>query len=382
MASVAVSHASARCTALPGRLTSRRRFASTLPLRPLRRPVLAQAESQSWYQPNSASPDDLLQLLRERRQAAAAGAPPSSREQQQQQQPAPQPRLGTVHLVGTGPGDPSLLTLKAVQLMQSADVVLYDRLVSEDILSLVNPGALMVYVGKQRGFHTRTQGEIHELLLQFSEQGATVLRLKGGDPYVFGRGGEEVQYLEARGVTVRVVPGITAASGISAELGIPLTHRGLATSVRFLTGHSREGGESELDSTIAACADPHTTLVVYMGLGTLPALTAQLAAAGLPLDTPAMAVERGTTPDQRAVYAALGQLQAEVAAARLASPTLIVIGQVVALSPGWARAQASGVALDAPQQAQQAAQQAQQAQQHGGSGIDAGEAVRLAGKLR
>lgn len=146
--------------------------------------------------------------------------------------------------------------------------------------------------------------------------------------------------------------------------------------MRFLTGHSREGGEGDLDATIAACADPHTTLVVYMGLGTLPALSAQLAAAGLPLDTPAVAVERGTTPDQRAVYAPLGALRAEVASAALASPTLIVIGQVVALAPGWARSRASGVALDAPQQAQQAQRQ------HGGSGFDAGEAVTLAGKLR
>ncbi|PRW33094.1 uroporphyrinogen-III C-methyltransferase [Chlorella sorokiniana] len=332
------------------------------PVRPMRRPALAgtgrrpqrlapacsSAEARGpWYQPSAASPDDLLALLRERRLAAAAaaageGASPAAQQQQQQQ-------LGTVHLVGTGPGDPGLLTLRAVQLMQTADVVLYDRLVSEDILQMVHPGALLVYVGKQRSFHTRTQDEIHELLLQFTGQGATVLRLKGGDPYVFGRGGEEVQYLEARGVRVKVVPGITAASGISAELGIPLTHRGLATSVRFLTGHSREGGESELDGTVAASgADPHTTLVVYMGLSTLPTLTAQLAAAGLSLDTPAVAVERGTTPEQRAVYAPLGALQAAVGEAALVSPTLIVIGQVVSLAPGWQRFQATGQSLDAP----------------------------------
>ncbi len=159
---------------------------------------------------------------------------------------------GAVYLVGTGPGDPGLLTLRAVQLMQTADVVMYDRLVSEDILELVHPGALMVYVGKQRGFHTRTQEEIQELLGFFAGEGATVVRLKGGDPFVFGRGGEEVQHLGALGVSVHVVPGITAAAGIAAELGIPLTHRGLATSVRFLTGHSREGGEDQLDDT-GAC---------------------------------------------------------------------------------------------------------------------------------
>lgn len=135
---------------------------------------------------------------------------------------------------------------------------------------------------------------------------------------------------------------------LAAELGIPLTHRGLATSVRFLTGHSREGGESELDDTILACADPHTTLVVYMGLGTLPELARQLAVAGLSPDTPAVAVERGTTPQQRTVYATLGELQAQVAAAALVSPTLIVIGQVVSLAPGWQRFLATGVSLDAP----------------------------------
>lgn len=134
----------------------------------------------------------------------------------------------------------------------------------------------------------------------------------------------------------------------AAELGIPLTHRGLATSVRFLTGHSREGGEGELGATVAAAADPHTTLVVYMGLGTLPSLTAQLQASGLDLGTPAVAVERGTTPEQRAVYAPLGQLQARVAAAALASPTLIVIGQVVSLAPGWRRFRETGDSLDAP----------------------------------
>ncbi|KAK9809220.1 hypothetical protein WJX72_011559 [[Myrmecia] bisecta] len=147
---------------------------------------------------------------------------------------------GEVFLVGTGPGDPGLLTLWAVRMMQTADVVLYDRLVSPDILRMVHSGARMIYVGKEKGFHTRTQDEIHALLYHFAEEGATVLRLKGGDPYVFGRGGEEVQYLEARGIHTHCIPGITAASGICAEFGIPLTHRGVATSVRFLTGHSQE----------------------------------------------------------------------------------------------------------------------------------------------
>ena len=258
---------------------------------------------------------------------------------------------GDVYLVGTGPGDPSLLTLRAVQLMQSADVVLYDRqvasleafasgsghqlhddaddgcscrrLVSDDILRLVHGGARMVYVGKQAGYHTATQAEIHAMLCQFAEEGSTVVRLKGGDPFIFGRGGEEMQYLEERGITVHTIPGaaltagyracdwsvvrhvlcmsyryashsallsslsfalsslmdfagITAGAGICAELGIPMTHRGVATSVRFLTGHARASGEADLDEAVAAAADPHTTLIVYMGLKMLPTLTAQL----------------------------------------------------------------------------------------------------------
>ncbi|KAL4853868.1 Siroheme synthase [Chlorella vulgaris] len=364
-----------------------RQFASTPACRRPHRLSCSASTSgtgSTWYEPNSASPDDLLQLLRERRQAAAAGSSSQQQHDQspqaQQQQQQQQTRLGTVHLVGTGPGDPSLLTLKAVRLMQTADVVMYDRLVSEDILSMVHPGALLVYVGKQRGFHTRSQEQIHELLGLFAQQGATVLRLKGGDPYVFGRGGEEVQYLEQRGVCVRVVPGITAASGISAELGVPLTHRGLATSVRFLTGHARDGGEGDLDSTLAACADPHTTLVIYMGLGTLPGLTQQLSDSGLSLDTPAVAVERGTTPEQRAVYATLGELQAQVAAASLTSPTLIVIGQVVSLAPGWRRFQETGQSLDVPGASSGAFDAASTASSSGGSWAE--EAQRLTQQLR
>ncbi|KAL6785798.1 UPM1 [Auxenochlorella protothecoides x Auxenochlorella symbiontica] len=243
-------------------------------------------------------------------------------------------RSGRVHLVGTGPGDPELLTLRAHRLMQGADVVLYDRLVSPEILDLVGPSTLTVYVGKQRGFHTRTQEEIHDLLAAFAREGAEVVRLKGGDPFIFGRGGEEVAYLAARGIEVHVVPGITAAAGIAADLGIPLTHRGLATGVKYLTGHAREGGSIEGGLTEAA-ADPDATLVVYMGLGTLRELAAALAARGLSQHTPAAAVERGTTPGQRAVFGTLRTLPEAVASAGLASPTLLVIGRVVSLAPGW-----------------------------------------------
>ena len=191
-----------------------------------------------------------------------------------------------------------------------------------------------------------------------------MLRLKGGDPFIFGRGGEEAQYLQQRGIRVYTVPGkpsvsllcvlssllreagcrpqrvcdcagITAASGISASLGIPLTHRGLSTSVRFLTGHSREGGEEALDASTMALVDANTTLVVYMGLSTLPRLVGGLRETDLPMDTPAVAVERGTTPEERTVFAPLEQLADSVAEAKLQSPTLIIIGQVVAMAPGW-----------------------------------------------
>lgn len=243
------------------------------------------------------------------------------------------------------------------------------RLVSDDILGLIHGSATMVYVGKEAGFHTRTQEEIHQMLLAFAEAGASVVRLKGGDPYVFGRGGEELAYLRERGIKVHAVPGITAAAGICAELGIPMTHRGVATSVRFLTGHSREGGKELLDQTIAACADPYTTLVVYMGLQTLPELSKQLLENGLTGSTPAVAVERGTTADERVVYGTLEELHGLTKAAQLQSPTLIVIGDVVALSEGWQDWQQSGRPL-----VYAAGQQwAQGLQQSAGAGAGAAE---------
>uniref|UniRef100_A0A0E0C503 uroporphyrinogen-III C-methyltransferase n=1 Tax=Oryza meridionalis TaxID=40149 RepID=A0A0E0C503_9ORYZ len=204
------------------------------------------------------------------------------------------------------------------------------------LLVLLLPAAPspLLYVGKTAGYHSRTQEEIHELLLSFAEAGANVVRLKGGDPLVFGRGGEEMDFLQQQGIRVEVIPGITSASGIAAELGIPLTHRGVATSVRFLTGHSRNGGPDPLYVAENA-ADPDTTLVVYMGLSTLPSLAPKLMKHGLPPDTPAVAVERGTTPQQRMVFAMLKDLVNEVKSEDLVSPTLIIIGKVVALSPFW-----------------------------------------------
>ena len=272
------------------------------------------------------SREALLGELRARRAARAAPSPGGGAGA------AP----GEVFLVGTGPGDPGLLTVRALQLMQRADVVLYDRLISDDILRLVGADALMVYVGKEKGLHTRPQEEIEALLAEFAAEGGTVVRLKGGDPFIYGRGGEEAEHLEAQGVRVRCVPGITAASGIAAELGIPLTHRGVADSVRFTTGHLRDGLVLPEDVAARAAAEK-TTLVVYMGLSALPTLVEGLEAHGLGAGTPAAAVERGTTLEQRVVLGELGELQARVGAAGLESPTLIMIGDVVALSPHWER---------------------------------------------
>ncbi|KAI3937785.1 hypothetical protein MKW92_046856 [Papaver armeniacum] len=241
---------------------------------------------------------------------------------------------GNVFLVGAGPGDPELLTLKALRAIESADLLLYDRLVSKDVLNLVRQDARLLYVGKTAGYHSRTQEEIHELLLSFAEAGANVVRLKGGDPLVFRRRGEEMDFLQQQGIQVKVIPGITAASGIAAVLGIPLTLRGVANSVRFLNGHSREGGTDPLFVAENA-ADQDCTLVVYMGLSTLPSLAQKLMHQGLPPDTPAVAVERGTTPQQRMVFAELHDLVDKVTSAELLSPTLIVIGKVVPLSPLW-----------------------------------------------
>ena len=224
--------------------------------------------------------------------------------------------------------------------MRTADVVLYDRLISSDVLEYVSEDALMIYVGKERGMHTRSQEEIHALLYRFWSKGARVVRLKGGDPYVFGRGGEELDYLQRRGVEVRCVPGITAASGVAAALGIPLTHRGIADNVQFVTGHLRgEVGSQETTEAIASVASKvaceNTTVVVYMGLSSLPALADAVVACGLDPDTPAAAVERGTTADQRTLFASIASLPDAVLEAGLQSPTLIIVGGVVALAPQW-----------------------------------------------
>jgi len=243
---------------------------------------------------------------------------------------------GPVYLVGAGPGDPELLTVKAHRLLTEADVVVYDRLVSPDILDLIPPGASRIFVGKATDNHHLVQDEINELLVRLAKAGHMVVRLKGGDPFIFGRGSEEAEILASMNIPFEVVPGITAASGCTAALGIPLTHRGMATGVRYLTGHRKEN--QELDLNWQSLADRETTLVVYMGLSSLPHISTKLIEAGMPADTPAMAISKGTTADQKVCRADIATLYDEVVAAKLEAPVLTVIGDVVTFGDRWGEA--------------------------------------------
>ena len=238
--------------------------------------------------------------------------------------------MGSVALVGSGPGDPELLTVKAVRLLQAAEVVVFDRLVSPEILDLIPAGTTRIYAGKAMAAHTLVQDEINDLLVSLARAGRRVVRLKGGDPFVFGRGSEEAEHLAGHGIPFEVVPGISSASGCATYSGIPLTHRGLAQGVRLLAGHCRDG--QPLDYDWARLADPDSTLVIYMGLTTLPQVADELMNAGLPSDTPAAAVENGTTPRQRRVVGTVATLPGLVVAANLKPPTLIIIGKVVSLA--------------------------------------------------
>lgn len=240
-------------------------------------------------------------------------------------------RPGCVFLIGAGPGDPELLTLKAVRMLQAADAVVHDRLVSPEILALAPVGARMFPVGKVPRNHTMPQHAINALLVRLASEGLTVARLKGGDPFIFGRGSEEMLALRAAGVPVEVVPGITAAQGCAAAAGVPLTHRGLATGVRFVTGHCRS--ELPLDLDWRGLVDPETTLVVYMGAASIGGIAAKLAQAGLAAGTPVLIISEGTTPRERRVVTRLDRVAADVAAARFGGPVLFVIGRVVTLSP-------------------------------------------------
>lgn len=239
-------------------------------------------------------------------------------------------KSGVVYLVGAGPGDPDLLTVKALRLMQGADVVVYDRLVSPEIMALIPAGVTRIAVGKEPGMHCVPQNQINGLLVSLASRERVIVRLKGGDPFVFGRGSEEALQLRRHGIRFEVVPGVTAAAAASAYAGIPLTHRAMSRGVRLVTGHLREGEELELDWE--RLADPTATLVVYMGLANLSAITARLVAAGRSADTPAAAIQEGSTPRQRSVRSTLGRLADAVAEAGLAAPVALIIGETVALA--------------------------------------------------
>jgi len=233
-----------------------------------------------------------------------------------------------VYLVGAGPGDPELLTLRAARLLGSADVVVYDNLVSAEVMDLVGPTAQRIYAGKQRDRHTMSQESINALLVRLAIEGRNVVRLKGGDPFIFGRGGEEMQVLAAAGIAVEVVPGITAACGVSCYAGIPLTHRDFAQACLFVTGHLQDG-TAGLDWV--ALARPRQTVVIYMGLGALNEICAQLIAHGMSANMPAAVIEKGTTLDQRVVTGTLRDLAPRVATSGLESPCLVIVGEVVRL---------------------------------------------------
>lgn len=263
---------------------------------------------------------------------------------------ATQPPMGEVYLVGAGPGNPDLLTFRALRLMQQADVVVYDRLVSPEIVEMCRRDADRIYVGKERDNHALPQDEINLLLARLAMEGKRVLRLKGGDPFIFGRGGEEIETLREHGVSFQVVPAITAAAGVASYAGIPLTHRDYSQALIFVTGHLKD---NSMDLDWDMLARPHQTIVVYMGLKGLSHLCAKMMEHGLAPDTPIAVVQQGTTLNQRVVIGTLSNMPEKVEAAALKAPTLIIIGQVVKLhdklawfNPDGTRAIATP--LDAP----------------------------------
>lgn len=235
-----------------------------------------------------------------------------------------------VYLVGAGPGDPELLTVKAARLIGEADVIVYDRLISPAILALIPAATQRIYVGKRRAKHTLSQEAINALLLDLTQHHRKVVRLKGGDPYIFGRGSEEAQYLARHGVSFEVVPGITAAAACSTYSGIPLTHRGMARSVQFVTGHFR--GEETINFNWSQFSDTELTVVFYMGLANLSAISAQLIAAGRSPSTPAAVIENGSTAQQRRLVSTLQHLPAAAHRESFQSPSLVIVGDVVSLA--------------------------------------------------
>ena len=237
-------------------------------------------------------------------------------------------KRGKVYLIGAGPGDPELVTLKAVRALGAADLVLHDDLVNPAILAHAGPGARIVHVGKRGGCRSTPQAFIERLMVRLARRGSVVARLKGGDPFVFGRGGEELAALRAAGIECEVVSGVTAGIGAPAAAGIPVTHRGLARGVAFVTGHTREGTAPDW----SALARSGLTIVVYMGIATLGEIVAGLRAGGMASDTPAAAIQDGTTPHAKQAVATLDMLADAVARAGIGSPAILVIGEVVRLA--------------------------------------------------
>ena len=233
-----------------------------------------------------------------------------------------------VYLVGTGPGDPDLLTVKALRLLQNADVVIYDRLVSEGILEQIPAGVSRIYVGKKTGNHTLPQDELNQLLLKLAETERTVVRLKGGDPFIFGRGSEEALLLAQNGINFEIVPGITAASACTTYAGIPLTHRGFSQGVQIVTGHSQADQPLKLDW--ASLADENKTTVIYMGFANRELISNKLIEAGLDKNTPAAAIQNGTTVKQNRVLTTLANLAEDTS--MMQAPVIFVIGKVVSLA--------------------------------------------------
>ncbi len=238
---------------------------------------------------------------------------------------------GKVFLVGAGPGDPDLLTVKAQRLITQAQVVVFDHLVGEAIVDLIPAAARRVYAGKEAGNHALPQHAINRLLVELASEGLDVVRLKGGDPFIFGRGGEEMQAVLDAGLECEVVPGITAAAGAASCTGIPLTHREHAQTLVFATGHLKD---DTVDLDWTALARPRQTVVIYMGLGALDIICTQLIAHGLPAHTPAAVIHAATTPGQCGVHSNIAHLPAAVREAGIRTPALIMIGEVVALDPG------------------------------------------------
>ena len=235
---------------------------------------------------------------------------------------------GRVWLVGAGPGDPELLTLKALKALQGADVVVHDGLVSDEILDLAPAAARKISVAKRKSRHSYAQDEINRMLVAFALQGLSVVRLKGGDPFIFGRGGEELEACREAGVECLVVPGVTAALAAGAGAGAPLTHRGLAQTVTFVTGHAARGAEPDLDW--ASLSRPNQTVVIYMGLSMAPTIAGRLTAAGRAAGTPALIVENASRADERRIATTLGELAD--AAAGLSGPALLIVGEAMALA--------------------------------------------------